>query len=65
MPSVSNFNINGLEFAERVMREKGVAIVPGNIFGSFSEDRVRISYATEFNLLVEAFDRIEKFVLGL
>ncbi|MHA1669893.1 MAG: pyridoxal phosphate-dependent aminotransferase [Promethearchaeota archaeon] len=65
MPSVSNFNMNGSEFAERVMKEKGVAIVPGNIFGSYSEDRIRISYATEFNLLVEAFDRIEKFVLEL
>jgi len=65
MPSVSGFNISGSEFAEKVMREKGVAIVPGNIFGSHSKDRIRISYATEFNLLVEAFDRIEKFVLGL
>lgn len=65
MPSVTNFNINGSEFSERVMREKGVAVVPGNIFGSYSEDKIRISYATEYNLLVEAFDRIEKFVLGL
>ena len=65
MPSVSNFNMNGSKFAERVMKEKGVAIVPGNIFGSYSEDKIRMSYATEFNLLVEAFDRIEKFVLGL
>ena len=65
MPSVSNFNMNGTEFAERVMREKEVAIVPGNIFGSYSEDKIRMSYATKFNLLVEAFDRIEKFVLGL
>jgi len=65
MPSVSHFNMKGSEFAERVMKEKGVAIVPGNIFGSYSEDKIRISYATEFNLLVEAFDRIEKFVFGL
>ena len=47
------------------MESQAVAIVPGNIFGSFSDDRLRISYATEYNKLSEALDRIEKFINSL
>jgi len=62
MPSVKNFNISGSEFSKRIMQEYGVAIVPGNIFGSYSNYRLRISYATEMSKLIEAMDRIERFV---
>ncbi|MFW9938642.1 MAG: pyridoxal phosphate-dependent aminotransferase [Candidatus Thorarchaeota archaeon] len=62
MPSVENFNISGFEFSKRIMEEYGVAIVPGNIFGSYSNQRLRISYATEKSKLMEAMDRVEKFV---
>jgi len=62
MPSVKPFGMTGSDFSTKVMKEKGVAIVPGNIFGSFSNYRLRISYATAFNKLEEAMDRIGKFV---
>ncbi|NVM17753.1 MAG: pyridoxal phosphate-dependent aminotransferase [Candidatus Lokiarchaeota archaeon] len=62
MPDVSNFSLTGTEFSERIMKEQGVAIVPGNIFGSYSESKIRISYATEIKKLEEAMDRIAKFV---
>jgi len=62
MPSVKKFNISGSEFSKRIMQEQGVAIVPGDIFGSYSSQRLRISYATEKSKLIEAMDRIEKFV---
>jgi len=62
MPSVKPFGMTGSEFSMKIMKEKGVAIVPGNIFGSFSDDRLRISYATAFDKLEDAMDRIEKFV---
>lgn len=65
MPSVSNFNFTGHEFSERMMKEKGVAIVPGNIFGSYSADKLRISYATEIEKLKQAMDRIEEFISKL
>jgi len=65
MPSVKNFNINESEFSKKMMQQQGVAIVPGEIFGSFSNDRIRISYATEMSKLEKAMDRIEKFVNNL
>lgn len=65
MPSTKKFNINGVIFSQRIMKEQAVAIVPGSIFGSYSEDMIRISYATELKKLEEAMDRIEKFVKNM
>ncbi len=62
MPSAKNFNMTGTEFSREIIKSKGVAIVPGDIFGSYSNDKLRISYATEFGKLKEAMDRIEDFV---
>ena len=47
------------------MKEQAVAIVPGNIFGSYSEYMLRMSYATKLEKLEEAMNRIEKFVKTL
>jgi len=65
MPSVKPFNMNGSKFSRDIMKERAVAIVPGDIFGSFSEQMIRISYATEISKLEEAMDRVEKFVKNL
>jgi aminotransferase len=65
MPSTKKFKINGAKFSQNIMKEHAVAIVPGSIFGSFSDDMIRISYATELRKLEEAMDRIEKFVKNM
>jgi len=65
MPSVQKFDLSGEEFSTKIIKEKGVAIVPGDIFGSYSADKLRISYATAIEKLTEAMDRIEKFVKTL
>ncbi|MFX1366695.1 MAG: pyridoxal phosphate-dependent aminotransferase [Promethearchaeota archaeon] len=65
MPSTKNFNITGKEFSLKLMKEQAVAVVPGGIFGSFSDYMIRISYATEIEKLKEALIRIEKFVQNL
>ncbi|MFX0010231.1 MAG: pyridoxal phosphate-dependent aminotransferase [Candidatus Hermodarchaeota archaeon] len=62
MPSLENYNISGSEFSNRLMKEQAVALVPGNAFGTYSDNRVRISYATSIEKLEEALNRIEKFV---
>ncbi|MFX0003009.1 MAG: pyridoxal phosphate-dependent aminotransferase [Candidatus Hodarchaeota archaeon] len=62
MPSTEKFKMSGLEFSERIMEEQAVAIVPGHIFGSYSDHMIRISYATELKKLEEAMNRIEAFV---
>ncbi|MFW9867836.1 MAG: pyridoxal phosphate-dependent aminotransferase [Candidatus Thorarchaeota archaeon] len=65
MPSTENFNISGDEFSQNIMKEQAVAIVPGSIFGSFSDNMIRISYATEMKKLEDAMNRIETFVKNL
>jgi len=62
MPSIKNFNLDGESFSKKLMKDYGVAVVPGKTFGSYSENMIRISYATEYQKLEEAMDRIEKFV---
>jgi len=54
--------MTGSEFSREIIKSKGVAIVPGDIFGSYSNDKLRISYATELGKLKEAMDRIESFI---
>ncbi|NVM45116.1 MAG: aminotransferase class I/II-fold pyridoxal phosphate-dependent enzyme [Candidatus Lokiarchaeota archaeon] len=61
MPKIINFKLTGAEFSKRVMKDQAVAIVPGNVFGSYSEYMLRMSYATKMDKLEEAMDRIEKF----
>lgn len=65
MPSVSNFKMNADDFAMKLMEKKGVAVVPGDIFGSYSSDKVRMCYALYQDRLTEAMDRIEDFVAKL
>ncbi|MFX1513728.1 MAG: aminotransferase class I/II-fold pyridoxal phosphate-dependent enzyme, partial [Promethearchaeota archaeon] len=62
MPSVENFGMTGSIFSKELMQKKGVAVVPGNTFGSFSDYKIRVSYATEMSKLKEAMNRIENFV---
>ncbi|EJN61596.1 pyridoxal phosphate-dependent aminotransferase [Halogranum rubrum] len=49
-------------FAEALLQEQNVAVVPGRIFGEGGEGHLRVSYATGMNDLREALDRIETFV---
>jgi aspartate aminotransferase len=49
-----------LEFADRLLKEASVAVVPGEAFGT--GDHVRISYATSMKELGRGLDRIRKFV---
>jgi len=65
MPSTKKFNLSGKEFSKNIMKEQAVAIVPGDIFGSFSDHMIRISYATELEKLEEAMNRIENFTQRL
>ncbi len=65
MPSTKIFNLTGKEFSQKLMKEQAVAVVPGGIFGSFSDHMIRISYATEIEKIKEAMNRIEKFIQKL
>jgi aspartate aminotransferase len=49
-----------MDFAEKLLAEEFVAVVPGEAFGT--NDHIRISYATSMEELARGLDRIEKFV---
>ncbi|NOZ83005.1 MAG: aminotransferase class I/II-fold pyridoxal phosphate-dependent enzyme [Euryarchaeota archaeon] len=61
-PSVRSTGMSSEEFAERLLREQKVAVVPGNAFGSSGEGHVRMAYATSLESINEAMDRIERFL---
>jgi aspartate aminotransferase len=52
---------NDIAFAEALLQEVGVAVVPGSAFGN--EGCIRLSFATSNDILNEALNRIEKYVL--
>lgn len=49
-------------FAENLLTEEGVAVVPGSVFGEGGEGHLRVSYATGMDDLREATARIERFL---
>ncbi|SFT47645.1 aminotransferase [Lachnospiraceae bacterium XBD2001] len=61
-PSIKEFGMTSDEFATRFLREKKVAVVPGNAFGDCGEGFLRISYAYSLENLKIALDRFEEFV---
>lgn len=61
-PDVSATGLDGETFAERLLHEERVAVVPGSAFGEGAKQHVRLCYATGEEQLVEALDRMERFV---
>jgi aminotransferase len=53
---------NDETFAERLLEEQNVAVVPGRVFGEGGEGHLRVTYATGMDDLREATDRIETFL---
>ena len=49
-------------FAEALLEEERVAVVPGSVFGEAGEGHLRMSYATGMEELKEALHRIARFV---
>ena len=64
-PSIRRFGMSSEEFANRLLQEEKVAVVPGTAFGDCGEGFLRISYAYSIQDLKKALDRIEKFVKTL
>lgn len=61
-PKVSVTGLDDEAFAERLLNEERVAIVPGSAFGAGGEGFCRCSYATSYEKLERALTRIERFV---
>jgi aminotransferase len=61
-PRVKKTGMNDESFAEKLLSEEHVAVVPGSSFGAGGEGFVRCSYATAYEKIEEALRRIEQFM---
>ena len=61
-PSIKGLDMTSMEFAERLLQEERVALVPGSAFGPSGEGHVRCCYAVSSQEIEEALVRIGRFV---
>jgi aminotransferase len=61
-PSIKGTGMTSEEFAEKLLVEEKVAVVPGTAFGQCGEGYVRCCYATSLAEIEEALSRMGRFV---
>ncbi|GEM05402.1 aminotransferase [Halolactibacillus miurensis] len=61
-PSIKSTGLSSSDFAEQLLMEEKVAVVPGSVFGDSGEGYIRCSYAASMKQLTEAMDRISRFL---
>ncbi|KPK97930.1 MAG: aromatic amino acid aminotransferase [Omnitrophica WOR_2 bacterium SM23_72] len=61
-PNIKKTGLKSLDFAEKLLKQENVALVPGTAFGKDYDDYVRISYAANFENIKEALQRMERFL---
>ena len=61
-PEIKSTGITGDEFAMALLKEHAVAVIPGAAFGPGGEGYVRCCYATSYEEVAEALERIERFI---
>ena len=64
-PSVRSTGLDDIEFAERLLLEEKVAVIPGSAFGDCGRGHVRACYAAPKPVLKDALERIRRFVSRL
>jgi aspartate/methionine/tyrosine aminotransferase len=64
-PDISGTGLSGADFAERLLTEADVCVLPGTAFGGVGTEHIRISYANSRENLTEALARMGRFVAGL
>lgn len=61
-PCIKEFGMSSEKFAEELLKEQKVAIVPGTAFGACGEGYLRVSYAYSIDELKEALSRLGTFI---
>ena len=61
-PSIKKFGMTSDEFANELLKEEKLAVVPGTAFGASGEGFVRISYAYSIDSLKEGLKRLRHFI---
>lgn len=61
-PDISVTGLDSVSFSERLLAEERVAVVPGSAFGDAGEGFVRACYASGYEQIERALERIGRFV---
>lgn len=61
-PSIESSGLSSEDFAEKLLKEEKVAVVPGTAFGNCGEGFIRCCYAAGINNIEEALERMERFL---
>jgi len=61
-PCIKEYGMASDEFAEALLAEEKLAVVPGTAFGECGEGFIRISYAYSIEDLKNALERLERFI---
>jgi aminotransferase len=61
-PRITSTGLDSERFAQQLLEEEHVAVIPGTAFGASGEGHVRACYATSHEQLEEALRRIARFV---
>jgi aminotransferase len=61
-PDITATGLDSSAFSELLLREERVAVVPGNAFGAGGEGHVRACYASSYEQIERALERIGRFV---
>ena len=64
-PHIGNTGLSSSEFAERLLDEKKVVTIPGDVFGDAGEGFLRCAYAASVDDIRKAVERMGSFVDGL
>jgi len=62
--NISETGLSSDEYAERLLEDVNVAVVPGNTFGESGEGYIRCSYSVSVEIIKEALNRIKSFSIN-
>jgi aminotransferase len=61
-PKITSSGMDEETFAQKLLEEESVAVIPGSAFGAGGEGFVRCSYATAYEKIEEALHRMDRFM---
>ncbi|HHX18483.1 MAG TPA: aminotransferase class I/II-fold pyridoxal phosphate-dependent enzyme, partial [Clostridium sp.] len=61
-PCIKSTGMTSSEFCEKLLMQEKVAVVPGDAFGECGEGFVRVCYSRSMDDIIEAVNRIKRFV---
>lgn len=61
-PSIKTSGMTEYEFADRLLEEEHVAVIPGSAFGKGGEGHIRCAYAASMENIEKALERMHRFM---